>query len=1160
MRKRRPLLSRIRIPALGLLFWTLSALGAGPEILVVTDTEGRRDNLMTLVEEKKLKFDETTGLDFTRPDQVFVFGGDLSDRGTDSIRLRKWLVVLKKKYPDRVTFIWGNRDLNKLKIVQSLPDLQNLRNNDYISWLRKAAGPEASEAAVRALNTPENQLRFMHQKFGIPDALELHRRELTEILGKPVTSADAADHYLSGLRAGGEQMEFLRLGQIMDIRGDRIFTHGGLSRSNYGYVPGLSDRFEDPRKWKKELNKFGETEMARLAEGAHESPLLAYGDSLWNPETATNFNNDVSVIYPPRHISGDNLMLSDEYVRRQLQKHGLNTEVVGHIPAGNVPLLQRGSDGFSKVYADTSYGPNGGHSSVCFPGDGEIEIHGQVGKERVGFRARTGPQAVMDDPYLGRMLDGYHISKAEDGRYVLIRYVNRHQLDEKVVDAAYLKANESRLTMATTLSPEFNRPGTAQSIATIVDGKVTIETVDAKGAPFRREFKAGEDVFEGQFLNGEFICRDGKGGYERISFKGGVVHSVTPIGKTELEAARDSLRPAAFGFDGDVVKRRTGLIDGLEKKGVRVLSVEEFQDQVLKGRKLFFFSGASKFSGANVNEATLVVDVEKMFDALDKRGGPSKFVISTGATDYGYEKLIHQAAARRGYDIHGFATSMSSSNEINFARTVTILADDWDNGVPRAVEVVKECGGKIIFGGGGGGVVKKAIQRAHEVGADFALGAGFAAPDKSASDFFALHFPSRAYGDSAGMEVQLRDQKRLRIGVYIGSFDPPHAGHRAVLEEMKRKYNLDVVYVVPDRVTSYKPGMMSITHRTRMSELMFGDIPGVRVMTDEMAARMPGAEMPEVLKGIMAENRGAEVFNMMGTDTLDWYLKLPIEKRPQGVTLLVNRRDMSYSIPPSSSEAVISGVEVEAGSSLSSTGVRKAIRAGEAHEELSESVMRYIRENHLYDVPASVPPRDVGDVVGEVMSGGASTQPARDTEAAKAARLLAAAREVQTENLKILKEAEEKLKAYAEAMKELEALRAHVKSGASLPEASARRLADLEARVGPLKADVRQLLKIQGVAEERVVSQAALVTEAFLAGDRAVLKELLEGGQESAGEATRLAKAMPLSQNLLKILSGVGAIGVGYQIYDRAKGAASAAEGARAPYDPRGSLEDLEKK
>jgi hypothetical protein len=50
----------------------------------------------------------------------FVCGGDVVDRGNGDLRILSELIDLKKRFPERVHFILGNRDINKLRLLTAL--------------------------------------------------------------------------------------------------------------------------------------------------------------------------------------------------------------------------------------------------------------------------------------------------------------------------------------------------------------------------------------------------------------------------------------------------------------------------------------------------------------------------------------------------------------------------------------------------------------------------------------------------------------------------------------------------------------------------------------------------------------------------------------------------------------------------------------------------------------------------------------------------------------------------------------------------------------------------------------------------------------------------------------------------------------------------------
>eukprot|EP00978_Attheya_sp_CCMP212_P030980 scaffold115742_cov35-Attheya_sp.AAC.1 len=63
----------------------------------------------------------------------FVYGGDVVDKGPGDIRLCRALVALKKRHPDRVFLLVGNRDLNKLRFSAELSDADMARPIDEIA-------------------------------------------------------------------------------------------------------------------------------------------------------------------------------------------------------------------------------------------------------------------------------------------------------------------------------------------------------------------------------------------------------------------------------------------------------------------------------------------------------------------------------------------------------------------------------------------------------------------------------------------------------------------------------------------------------------------------------------------------------------------------------------------------------------------------------------------------------------------------------------------------------------------------------------------------------------------------------------------------------------------------------------------------------------------
>lgn len=194
-----------------------------------------------------------------------------------------------------------------------------------------------------------------------------------------------------------------------------------------------------------------------------------------------------------------------------------------------------------------------------------------------------------------------------------------------------------------------------------------------------------------------------------------------------------------------------------------------------------------------------------------------------------------------------------------------------------------------------------------------------------------------------------------RIGLFGGSFNPPHLGHRMAVEEFQRKLGLDRVLIIPAAVPPHKrlPNCAaSAQQRLQMAQLAFGELPYVTVSDVELRREGPSytADTVALLRREFAHD---ELFLLMGTDMFlsfdRWYAP---EKIWSEATLVAAHRvaDSELSGQAQSLRARGARVLLLENDCLpySSTSVRALLAFGAAEHYLAPQVADYIRENGLY--------------------------------------------------------------------------------------------------------------------------------------------------------------------------------------------------------------------
>ena len=201
-----------------------------------------------------------------------------------------------------------------------------------------------------------------------------------------------------------------------------------------------------------------------------------------------------------------------------------------------------------------------------------------------------------------------------------------------------------------------------------------------------------------------------------------------------------------------------------------------------------------------------------------------------------------------------------------------------------------------------------------------------------------------------------------RIGIYGGSFNPPHIGHIQAAKQAVEVLNLDKLLVIPAGIAPHKDmpdNTPTPRHRLDMLRLTLADCPEIEVSDLEVNREGPSYTW-ETIQHLREMYPDACLILFMGTDM---FLSIHTWKNPEfileNVTLGVFYRGdkgENRAIEAKKAELEAQGAKVELVQNvvipISSTQMRRLLAFRCAGAFLPEGVLDYIREHRLYDTRA----------------------------------------------------------------------------------------------------------------------------------------------------------------------------------------------------------------
>lgn len=193
----------------------------------------------------------------------------------------------------------------------------------------------------------------------------------------------------------------------------------------------------------------------------------------------------------------------------------------------------------------------------------------------------------------------------------------------------------------------------------------------------------------------------------------------------------------------------------------------------------------------------------------------------------------------------------------------------------------------------------------------------------------------------------------MKIGIYGGTFNPPHNGHIILAENFIKEINLDKLLIIPAGIPPHKAAknLPDGKDRAEMCRIAFGNIPKTEISNIELN-RSGKSYTVDTLTEIKKTYPESEIFLLVGTDMLlsfkRWYRWEDILSM---AVLCCGDRD-EIDLRKNADEDLLEKVILLKGEkfSVSSTFIRELISKKENISHLvPKEIEKYITEKGLYN-------------------------------------------------------------------------------------------------------------------------------------------------------------------------------------------------------------------
>ena len=180
------------------------------------------------------------------------------------------------------------------------------------------------------------------------------------------------------------------------------------------------------------------------------------------------------------------------------------------------------------------------------------------------------------------------------------------------------------------------------------------------------------------------------------------------------------------------------------------------------------------------------------------------------------------------------------------------------------------------------------------------------------------------------------------IGIFGGSFNPPHVGHVLACHYALMRWKLAKVLVIPSFQHPFGKELPAYEHRRRMCELAFGNLGDSIEICDIEKDRAGMSYTVDTVRELISMNSGAHYRLLVGGDILP---DVPKWREAEELERLAPK----LVIPRLADGKVLGGGALDGAlPDISSTQLREAMGRGDYPAALPAAVADYIRAQRLY--------------------------------------------------------------------------------------------------------------------------------------------------------------------------------------------------------------------